>query len=253
MAKCERRNKTCKKCGHVYVPKGKPGSEYDLWHCPDCGHTRKCQTEVAPGRACKQHGGRSLSGPAHKQFKHGYYWNALPPHMQADAAAYYDHEAALELISEIAVGRARIAELMRRITEHGGGTWQAVRDAWKHFQQVSTAEASDPRAIRRAADDLSAIINNGAAVDRAWGLIDQERDRLARLVRVQGEREAQARQTLSGAQALTFMVQCVEIVQAALSQHIQDEQITNAVNADISSGFRRLQRLITGNALQSGG
>lgn len=79
------------------------------------------------------------------------YAAALPEHLVSSVAAFFNSPEACQSLSEIAVGRGRIAELLQRIKDHGGGTWKEVSDAWDEFQAVANDKNSTPEDARRAA------------------------------------------------------------------------------------------------------
>ena len=186
------------------------------------------------------HGGHSLAGPTNGNYKHGFYFQQIPQHLQGHAAAAFDYEGAVELLSEIALGRTRIAELLERIKQHGGGTWEVVGKAWDELQDALSASEPDPSRIQAAMRHMESVIKKGLAVDYNWRLIDQERERLTGLVSVQTKRDEKAQQNLSSQQANSFAMVILEGVQAALMRHLTDEddEKYRAIRSDISDVCR---------------
>lgn len=208
----------------------------------------QCRRRAVSGRAvCQVHGGKSLCGPVHANFidARAYYRKRLPAHLKASAAELDNLQNILELGGEIEIGRVRVAELLERIRDHGGGTWKDVADAWRGLKQA--AESDDAQALRGAQQHLDGVIRRGVKVDSAWRLIDSERERTARLVGVQAQREEAARSSLKGDQAIAFMVRLVQAVQAAHARHLTDEnlrtltadELQRRIRADLSEACRR--------------
>ncbi len=90
-----------------------------------CGaKTRKglsCQNSPVLGRnRCRMHGGASLRGSNHPNFKHGRRSKALPRHLLRIYEEACSDANLLDLRSEIALGDARVIDLLERLGEEQG-------------------------------------------------------------------------------------------------------------------------------------
>ncbi len=240
---CGARKKNCE-CGHRFTP-----AEYDLWHCPECNEPRWCARVVArAGKKCPKHGGKSLAGPAHPNFKDGrhMYGAAMPEHLVESVAAFHEHPESLQLLSEISTQRGRAFELLKRIQEHGGGTWQEVSDAWDELQETANNSKATDEQIRRATRHVESIIKKGLAVDYNWRQYDNTTDRIARLVQMQAEREEFKKSNLKESEAMMFIVRLATSVRTAITRHLTEDNLNNLsadelqrrIMADVSDACR---------------
>ena len=142
------------------------------------------------------------------------------------------------MLSEIALGRTRISELLERIQKHGGGTWEIVSAAWDDLQDALNASEPDALQIKRAMNHMESVIKTGMAVDYNWRLIDAERDRLANLVSKQSQREEKAQGNLNAQQAMVMLTRIVQSTQDAILRHVDDDTTRRRIMADISADCR---------------
>lgn len=163
---CGRRLKKCRNCKHRYIAKGKPGSEYKLMKCPECGTDRKCTQRVkVKGKACRFHGGKSLKGLASPTFKTGLYSKYMPPVM-----AKANKETAGQSVGvdgETDLMRAMLATQIERLGELGlGGQWKKAQTAYEMSLRRQRAG--------RTEDFATYFMELGRILEAGQGLLEEE-------------------------------------------------------------------------------
>ena len=82
---------------------------------------RSCENPPVLGRnRCRMHGGASLRGSNHPNFKHGRRSKAPPRHLLRIYEETCSDANLLELRSEIALGDARVSDLLEQLGEEQG-------------------------------------------------------------------------------------------------------------------------------------
>lgn len=209
----------------------------------------QCRRRAIKGRkVCQMHGGKSLAGPLHPNFKDGrhMYSAAMPAHLVQSVAAFHDHPETLQLLSEISTQRARAFELLQRIQQHGGGTWKEVSDAWDDLQAAANDKETSPNELRRATKHVEAIIKRGLAVDYNWRLLDNTTDRVAKLVTMQAQREEYRKTNLKETEAMMFVLRVGMAARSAIARHVTEDNLNNLsadelrdrIFADVSTSCR---------------
>jgi hypothetical protein len=206
------------------------------------GHKRNgepCRMIAVRGMTkCRLHGGRSVSGLAHYNFKHGRYSKHLPPEIAARVEEARRNPRLLSLEDDIAVAEARLATLLEAAqTGEAGVCWQELREARARFRQAAMAE--DMAGMRAADATIDAVIARGAQAAETWEEIGKLWERRCKQVQTQVK-------TLQSLQQMVTVQQHV-LAQGALMQAVLDAVQTHADKAsgrkilmDIQAEFTRL-------------
>jgi hypothetical protein len=181
-------------------------------------------TVLMPNGRCRIHGGKSLAGPAHPNYRHGRRWQAMPLDLVNRFERALGDPDLLSMSPEVAALDARADQLMGRLsTGESGKAWARVRRAWVDYQEaraVRDAELEDDARTR-----LEDAITRGAADEETWGeLTSIWRDR-RRFVREERERMIDA-QVYTDVGRLT---QVFAAIAEALVQHVPDRDARQAV------------------------
>ena len=166
------------------------------------------------------HGGKSLRGADHPNWKDGLYSQALPQDVATAARRALADPTLRDMRQAIALTDARIVERLRDL-HVGAGNWDAVTNA---LARLRTA-GDDLNVTRKALDDIEAAATAGRTRDRAWrDLRDmfQERDKL-----LTGEtnRHKVTADMITADRVATFMVGMVD----ALRDESQDRDLIRRV------------------------
>jgi len=157
---------------------GKPAS-----YRPICGaKTRKgtpCKNPPLENGRCRFHGGKSLGGVAHPNFKHGRYSKYLNDDdvLESYAAGLADPDL-LSLRDNLALTDVRIGQILGGMP--GPDVWDAMQTA---KNELKTARASrDWDAMASAMTELEQLIEEGATAGVSWAefvALSEHRRRLA--------------------------------------------------------------------------
>jgi ribosomal protein S15P/S13E len=190
---------------------------------------------MANGR-CRFHGGRSLSGPAAPQFKHGRYSKYLPTRLLSKYKEAMADPDVLSLRSEIAVVDSRLQEVLERVySGESGYMWKQLGEV---VQQLLSSR-NDPEAMSGHINNLIAIVRRGNSDTAAWNEARNVIDQRRRLVEAERRRMVEAQQMLSTEQTLVLLTYLTSIIRESVQKHT-DERAGNLILADTSSRIREL-------------
>lgn len=124
------------------------------------------------GGRCRMHGGASLVGPAHPNFKHGkasVVMNALPARLRRAFEAAYSDPDILSMRTELAVADARLTELLERIdTQESGAAWASVQDHVREIKYLFKMDPIDRDAVGEQLKQLTGIVSGALDDERNW-------------------------------------------------------------------------------------
>ena len=111
---------------------------------------QKCRNKPVKGRTvCRMHGGKSLRGIAHPNYKEGRYAKDLPLSLAKEFDPNVDSRKLTSLGEDIALNDLRIGELLRKLKEKGeplhSPTWEKIWKALEHRRKL--VEAYDKHAL----------------------------------------------------------------------------------------------------------
>jgi len=189
----------------------------------------QCKKDAVPGRAkCHIHGGKSLTGVASPDFRHGRYSKHLPTRL---AAKYHEAAADTELLAlreDIALIDARLEDLIARVdTGEAGKLWQDAQRAYTNFR--AAYENKQPAQMVSALHDLGASIGKGANDYAAWneitGLLEQRR----KVAESERRRLVDMQQMITAERTMVLLAAVVDTVR----KHVDDRATLSAISADV--------------------
>lgn len=121
---------------------------------------------------CRIHGGKSLRGAAHPNFKHGRSSDYIPPELLKDFEEFLADPELRDLANEIAVLDTLYNTLLPRVkTGESDTRWIEIRKAWGEYKLAADEEkkahweAELERLIIGASDELAARREIGKLID----------------------------------------------------------------------------------------
>ncbi len=122
---------------------------------------------VRPGGRCNLHGGKSLRGIFHPNFRHGRFSTALPDQLARRFKESHFDPQILQFQTEIELLDARQIELTERLRAgQSDGLLNRLRDKWREFE--SAAKSKDTAAAEMALREIGSAINAGADYGECW-------------------------------------------------------------------------------------
>lgn len=160
----------------------------------------RCKRHASPGHnVCHIHGGKTPSGMALPQTKHGRYSKHLPTRLGERYEAALSDPDLLALRDEIALTDAEVARILDSLDEEPPEDLEER----KHWQK--TIEANR---------------------DRTQSLIEQRR----KLVETERKRLVDLQQMMTAEQAMTLLA----AVESVVRKHVHDRNVLAAIGADIA-------------------
>lgn len=185
---------------------------------------------------CRKHGGKSLSGAEHPNFKGGTSSVALPPRLAERVERHLADPELTATLRDIALASARLDELLDQFgTGEAADAWGAAAAA--HRDITASAEDATPEGRARLADALARL---DAAITQAqherglWAEVFDVQAHRARLVQTELKREERLEQNVTARQALTLL----GTVKALLFEFVADPE----ARAEIAV---RLEKLVS--------
>lgn len=195
-------------------------------------------TIVMSNGRCHKHGGKSLGGPAHPNFKSGKYSKvALPPNMlEAYEEARMDPEL-LSMREEIAMLDMRLIDLFNRYEMSGGAeTWNRVKRAYKKLRKGLTYGEIDMQ--MDAIMEMERIFEGERPDHELWAEIMTTMEMRRRVGESERKRLVDMNQMWTNDQMMVTFAQMVD----ALREFITDRKLLNALGRrliDIAAGNTR--------------
>lgn len=199
--KCGSNKKNCP-CGYRFNREDQKGPDAK---CPACGAPRPCGRSARPNGRCDKHGGKSLNGIAHPNFKTGLYAEDLPHGLLEIWNELVSDEELLEGMEDLKLLYTRMKSLLR--SNNSFGVFADLQDAWNSFERASRmpdggadnpdAKQAKQAAMQAALADINALIRKGKGEAGQWQEIYSIGDRLVRL------RESERRKLMDEHSALT--------------------------------------------------
>jgi hypothetical protein len=202
-----------------------------------------CKQYPRPGKTrCDLHGGKSLAGPAHPNWKSGMYSTVLPAGLAAHYAAARANPALVGLTEQIALVDAKVFELFERLAQGESP------DAWREVQALATAQQAAIEAFnaaRRVANgiemaaalarlgdataQLVTLSTRGVSEARTWNVVTSQLYLRKKLVDSEVKRQRMAHDTLTKDRALALL----GYIAASIGRHVRDPKAKQAVVDDL--------------------
>lgn len=202
----------------------------------------QCKKDAVPGfEVCHIHGGKSLTGFAHPNFKTGRYSKDLLTEMAVRVEEARGNPELLSVSDDIALLEARIAEVLTQLgTGESGATWLALKRRMDEFQTALTR--GDMAGMHEHFQAMRTLVREGSGTALAW----QE---LRRLEEVRCKLVQTEMKTLQGLQQMMTIQQHLLLVSAQTDAVVQavkahaDPTTGRKILMDVQAEFTRLATL----------
>lgn len=202
---------------------------------PMCGAKTKRGTPcggipMANGR-CRLHGGKTPTGMALPQFKHGRYSKHIPARLMERYHEAANDPQLLELSHEIALLDSRLADLLTRVDSGESKTlWNKARMTCDKL--LRAFESNDLGGLHVGILELDRTIGSGLLDHEAWYEIHAVLDQRRKLAESERKRLVEADQMVKADKALTLAMALL----SAVKENVQDR----GVLTNIQASFTRL-------------
>ena len=195
---------------------------------------------------CKLHGGASLAGPAHPNFRHGRHSRFMPNNLADQYNASVNDPQLVQMRDELALIDLRVDELYSSIGQTGNA--KALRGIRGKLSEFKTAGSRGGKgavgAARLALQQLEDLIDAACTTAATWEELRDTIDLRRRLSESETRRLKDMHQTITAERALALMALLVQRVK----EHVTDPQALTAISAE----YRRLVGGSSGKPVAAG-
>lgn len=210
---------------------------------PRCGAKNRsgqpCKRRPTPGsNRCNLHGGKSLKGAAHPNYKHGRNSKHLPTRIAAEFEAALADPDLISHRKAIALLDVRWNDAAKRLhSGESGSLWSQLLESWSDFEsaQRRAAEAvksDDAEARQKAANDAQSalqsvgrIIKVGEEDERAWEELIEIGDKQSQIVVREQSRLRDLHQMMPVEEVLLI----INAMHSAVADIVKDRSMVAAV------------------------
>ena len=178
---------------------------------------------------CRMHGGSSLAGIAHPQYRTGRYSKHLPAKLRANYEEAMRDEELLSSREEIALLSSRVAELAGRLQfGDSGNLWGDLREVFDELQ--AAMRGNKVERMTACLMRMGGIIKMGNDNEGMWSEIRDTCETLNRVRASENKRQVELRQLIAAPQAIALMMAVVQIVQ----RNVSDARTLNNIQREVS-------------------
>lgn len=190
---------------------------------------QQCRRTAMIGKAvCMMHGGKTPTGIALPQFKHGRYSKVLPARLLERYEAAQADPDRLHLDAEIALLDTRLSEVLSDLsTEDTAARWSALRLAWAEVQQVLANPDAPPLALRVALRAVDRLLSAPYASDTVWTEVQELVQARRKLVESERKHQVEAQQMIRLDAVMTLLT----AMAVAVKDHVTDPLALQAISA----------------------
>lgn len=183
------------------------------------------------------HGGKTPSGPASANYKHGRYSKVLPGKLLDRYNDAQSDDTLLVLADEVRLLDARLQSVLSEVDAGSSAElWVKLKRAWAGMQKASVL--GDEDALNQHQFELSQIIARGGQEYAAWSEVYKLLEQRRRLVESERKRMIEMQQMITSEQAMAMLA----VITDTIRRHVDDKPTLAAIAADI----RKLTVIDTG-------
>lgn len=201
-----------------------------------------CRQVAMRGKTkCRLHGGKSLSGVANGNYKHGRYSKSLPTQLHQRYVEARSNPRLLSLSDDVAVAEARLAELLASVESgESGACWQELKTTLEAFSVALTS--GDLAGLQAHFETMRGLVRRGAAGAGVWEEIRKVWETRCKLVQTEIKTLTSLQQLITVNQHMLMLGAVTEAVTQAVQTHA-DTQSGRKILMDIQAEFTRLATL----------
>lgn len=202
------------------------------------GHPDKfCHRAPLKGKTrCRKHGGRSLSGIAHPNFKTGEYCKSMPARLSERYEQFLRDPQMLSLVSEIPLIDSRLVDLLSRLTVGDSAARRTEQlSLFNQLRNAVQAPEQDQVCVNDLLDSLGSLLESTAEDDKIWKAIHGEINHRRKLVESERRRLVQEQKVVTLNELMAFMRAVAETIKA----HVLDATTLRKIQEDLDRIYHR--------------
>lgn len=200
------------------------------------GTGEQCKNPPVPGKTkCRFHGGKSLSGVAHPNFKTGKHSKDIPARLIARYEESLRDTELLNLQGELSLIDARIADVLSRVdTAEAGALWKQARQHMKTFEAAQ--KSKDTGAMADSLVGIREIIARGVSDYASWDEVLKLISLRQKLVDSEHKRLVAMQGMITTNQAMTLIAALVSIVRQEVTDRAALQRISTGISQLLTAG-----------------
>jgi hypothetical protein len=198
-----------------------------------------CGNVAVRGRTvCRMHGGKTVSGVAHPNFKTGRYAKSLPQRLASRAEEYARDPRVLSLAPDVAVNQAHLAALFERLdTGESGETWRQLQQTFDGFSQALAK--GDMDGMQAHFETMRRLVQHGGEQARTWREIQKAWEINCKLVATEVKTLATMQQMVTVQQMMLMLSRITDTVTRAVQTHA-DPKAGRAILMEVLTDFTEI-------------
>jgi hypothetical protein len=198
-----------------------------------------CGEPARRGRTkCRLHGGNTLSGTAHGNYRHGRYSKVIPVRLAAKYDEARVNPRLLSLQDDIAMAESRLADLFQRVDSgESGALWQSLGTTLDAFNAAMVQ--NDLPAMHVQLATLRRLITQGKDDYQAWEEIQKLWETRCKLTQTETKTLMTLQQMVTTEQLMLMFGVVTDTIQRAVTEHA-DPACAQAILSVISAEFQQI-------------
>jgi len=191
---------------------------------------RYCKRFPMKGKSrCRRCGGKTPSGTACVNTKHGLYSQELPVNLRARYEAILEDKTLTDLLPLIGLAQLRVSDLLGKLK--GEVAWDTLASVLASRRQALADD--DEEAAQEALEQLEAAIDSGPEIqgtdEATWDKLNTAIEKTAGLIDKYNTTLYRSKQVLTPQQAMLLRAFMDEAVEYSVREHIHDEATCRAI------------------------
>jgi hypothetical protein len=206
-----------------------------------------CAQPAMENGRCRIHGGKSLKGMGHPNFKHGNVSKYLPQRLVPNFEEALEDPEIVSTRKELAVVDAMLLDMYSRMdTGECGAAWRDLTTV--HQEIMYHVQRQNGPAISKNLKTMQAVIERGSNEIMFIEEIGRLMDRRTRLAESERKRMVEMKQMISNDRLMVIAAKVVDAIRRILVRYIKDEKIQQRALSDIAGEVGSIFNTTTGEA-----
>ena len=190
--------------------------------------------------ACRVHGGKTPSGIASANWKHGRYAKYLPTRLLEQYQEGLKDDDLLALRDEISLVRSRLTDLLQRVdSKESGHLWKLLQKEANLFDKANREQRMEDASEHLT--EIRRLIRVGLADWAIWDEVGSTLEMHRRLVESERKRLVDMQQLITYEDAMSL----ITFVGGLIKEHVSNENEIGAISAALAGFVVREPKLRT--------
>ena len=181
---------------------------------------------------CYLHGGASLRGEAHPNFKTGRYSKVIPTHLREAYERSINDKKLTQLVEQLALCDVREQELVEQLSEGGiAAALKRVDSATREMDKLLASDEADSEALRKVFGKLRTEVGEIRNNESTWEKIHENMERRRTLAETENRHRERLQGVVLPEQLLQFQMQVIRILKEVLTDSVVLNEVAGKLRA----------------------